>query len=166
MYEAAEEGAGGQDDGAGSVGLARCPQHSVDGAILAGDQVLDAIGNNGQVRLLGQQRLDRLAIELPVRLRPGAANRRSLAPVEHPELDSGGVDRPAHDSVQGVDLPDQVSLGQAADGWIAGHFADLGGIMGQQQGTGAHPGGGRGCLGPGVPAADNNDVPVLHGGEI
>ena len=38
--------------------------------------------------------------------------------------------------------------------------------MGQKQRAGTHPGGGRGRLGPGVAAADNNDVPVLHGGEI
>ena len=38
--------------------------------------------------------------------------------------------------------------------------------MGQQQGTGTDPRGGRGRFGPGVPAPDNNDVPGLHGGEI
>jgi hypothetical protein len=54
----------------------------------------------------------------------------------------------------------------AANCRIAGHLADPGGVMGQQQRAGTHPGGRCSRLGPGVPAPDNNDIPVLHGGEI
>jgi len=43
-----------------------------------------------------------------------------------------------------------VALGQAADGGIAGHLADLGGVVGHQQGAGAEACR-RGCgLGPRV----------------
>ena len=51
-------------------------------------------------------------IELAVGLGPRPSDRRSLAPVEQPELDSGLVGHPAHQAVERVDLPDQVALAQ------------------------------------------------------
>ena len=51
------------------------------------------------------------AVELPVGCRrPGAPDGWALGPVEHPELDPAPVGCPAHDAVQGVDLPDQMPL--------------------------------------------------------
>ncbi len=74
--------------------------------------------------LAGEQRLHRLAVELAVGLGAGAADGRALAAVEHPELDAGAVDGPGHEPVEGVDLADQLALGEAADGRVAGHLAD------------------------------------------
>ena len=51
-------------------------------------------------------------------------HRRALAAVEHAELDAGGVDGLAHHAAQGVDLADDLPLGDAADGRVAAHLGD------------------------------------------
>ena len=63
-----------------------------------------------------------------------ATDRRALRPVEHAELDTRLVRHPAHEPVQGVDLPDDVPLSQSADGRVAGHFPEGVGPVRDQQG--------------------------------
>ena len=135
-------------------------------AAILDDQILDRPGPDLQPRLLGQQRLHRLAIELPVGLGARAADGRALAPVEQPELDAGPVGRPAHHPVEGVDLPDQMALAQPADGRIAGHLADGRRVMGDQQRPRAHARRRRRRLAAGMTAADDNDVKAIHGAGI
>ena len=158
MDQAPEEGAGGQDHGAASDPLAPVRDDGGDPAMGVDLDVVDPGGQDLEVRLLGQQGLDRLAIELAVGLGAGAADGRALGKIEHPELDAAAVDRPGHDAVEGVDLAHQVALGEAADGGIAGHFADLGRIVGHQQGPGAEARSRRGRFGPRVTAADHHDI--------
>ena len=67
-------------------------------------------------------------------------HRRSLAPVEHPALEEGGVGGNAHKPAQGVDLPHQMALCGAADGGIAGHVADEVQCQGKDGGAGAQSG--------------------------
>ena len=154
----AEEGAGGQDHGPASDPLAPVGDDGGDPAVAVDLDVVDPGGQDLEVRLLGQQGLDRLAIELAVGLGAGAADGRALGKIEHPELDAAAVDRPGHDAVEGVDLPHQMALGEAADGGIAGHFADLGRIVGHQQGPGAEARSRSGRFGPRVTAADHHDI--------
>ena len=107
-----------------------------------------------------------MAIEFPVGLGARSVHRRALAAVQHAELDTGPIDGPGHQPVQGVDLSNQMSLAQAADGGIAGHFTDGGFAMGDQQGARAAPRRrGRGFA-AGVPAAHDDDIEPLHGGAI
>ena len=134
-----------------------------EAAIVVDDQILDRPGPDLQPRLLGQQGLHGLAIELPVGLGPGAADGRALAPVQDPELDAGPIRRPGHHPVEGVDLPDQMALAQPADGGIAGHLADGRRVMGDQQGPRPTPRRGRRGLAAGVPAAHDDDVKTIHG---
>ncbi len=119
-----------------------------------------------RLRLLGQDRLHGLAIELAVGLGARPAHRRALAAIEDAELDAGAVGGAAHHPVERVDLPDQMPLGQAADRRIARHFADGFDFMGEQQGAGAQARGRRRRLAAGVPAADNHHVESIHGANL
>ena len=74
------------------------------------------------------------------------------------ELDADGVGDFAHDAAERVDLPHQVTLGDAADGRVAGHLRDQVEIHGDHRGPEAHAGAGPGGLAPGVAGADHDDV--------
>ena len=70
---------------------------------------------------------------------------------------------PAHDTVQGIDLADQVTLAEAADGRVAGHRAD-GRELWVSSTLRAHARGRRRRLAAGVAAADHDDVErIFHG---
>ena len=77
------------------------------------DDIRNGLGANLEIRLLGQQRLHGLAIELAIGLGARPAHRRTLGQIEHAELDAGAVDGAAHDAVQGIDLAHQMALAQA-----------------------------------------------------
>ena len=109
--------------------------------------------------VLGPQHvLHRRPVELPVRLRPRTPDRRTLAPVEHPELDAGPVRGQTHDPVERVDLPDQMSLAETADRGVARHGADRRERLRHQGGRCTHPRRGRSRLGAGVAAAHHDHV--------
>ena len=63
-------------------------------------------------------------VALAVSLYAQAVYRRAFAAVQHPALQKGGVRRNAHQTAQRIDLPHQMPLGCAANGWVAGHVAD------------------------------------------
>ena len=83
---------------------------------------------------------------------------RALGAVEHAELDAGRVDDLAHLAAEGVDLADDLPLGDAADGRVAAHLADGVGVHRQQGGAQPHARGGQGGLDAGVAGADDDDV--------
>ncbi len=103
-------------------------------------------------------------VELAVGLRSWAADRRSLAAVEHAELDAAGIRDPTHQAVERVDFPDQMSFAKAADRRVAGHCPNGGKAVRDQGRPGAHPcGRGRG-LTAGVPTAYDDDIELcVHG---
>src|SRR3546814_11887818 len=101
------------------------------------DEVLDRCLNHREVRLLCQGRLHGFAIEAPVRLGTRSAHRRSLACIQHPELDAGCVGHTAHETIESIDLPHQTALSKAADGGIAGHYASAVTVLRNQGGAGA-----------------------------
>jgi hypothetical protein len=80
-----------------------------------------------------EQSLDRFPVELSVRLRSRSPHRRSLAPVQHPELNTGLVRGQAHDPIHGVNLPHQMTFSKTSDRRIAGHRADRVAPMGHQR---------------------------------
>ena len=163
MDDAAQERARRQNHGAGQKALPGLRDHPPAAAAVVQDQVLGGAGMNPQARLFGENGLNRLAVELAVGLRTGAANSRPPTAVEHAELDPGAVDGAAHDAVQGVDLAHEVALAQPADRRVAGHHADGLGLVGQQQGPGAEPGRRRRGLAAGMAAADHDHVMTGHG---
>src|SRR3546814_4320448 len=130
------------------------------------DEVLDRCLNHREVRLLCQGRLHGFAIEAPVRLGTRSAHRRSLACIQHPELDAGCVGHTAHETIESIDLPHQMALSQAADGGIAGHDADAVTAVRNQGGAGAEARGrGRGFT-AGVPTTSPETVATFGSGPI
>lgn len=62
------------------------------------------------------------SVEVSICLRPWPPHGGTLAAIEHPEVDSRAVDHPPHHAVQGVDLPHDVPLADAPNGWVARKF--------------------------------------------
>ena len=67
---------------------------------------------------------DRRAIESAVGLDARALHRRPLAAVEHAAVDRGAVGGARHQSVEHVELADQMALADAADRRVARHLAE------------------------------------------
>ena len=78
--------------------------------------------------------------------------------MQHAELDAGFVGDEAHQAAEGVDLADDLALAEAADGGVAGHAAEGGAVVGDEDRARTkirrRPGGFR----AGVSAADDQDV--------
>ena len=113
------------------------------------------------VSFSGAWSIDRRRVDFG--LGAGAADGRDLSATEDAEVDAVADDGARHDSIQGVDLTDQPALGEAADGRIAGHFADRVGPVGGEQGPRTQPRRRRGRLTAGVAAADDDDIEGLPG---
>jgi hypothetical protein len=73
-------------------------------------------------------------------------------------LDSGRIGNAAHQSVQGIDLADQMPLAQAADGRIAGHLSDRGKSVRDENRLRADSRRRRCRLAACMPAADNDHI--------
>ncbi len=163
MDEAAQERAGGEDDGAGREAPSIAGDDAGHGAGLD-NEVLDRGLDHLKARGRRDRGLHRLAVKLAVGLGAGALDRGALAAVQNPELDAGFVRNTAHQPVESVDLAHEMALAQAADGRIAGHFADSGKAVGDEGRPRAHPPGSRGRLAAGMAAPDHDHVEALvHG---
>ena len=90
-----------------------------------------APSSNVEVRRFGQQIGNGAAVELAVGLSARPAHRRPLAAVEDAELNTGAVDRAAHDTIERIDLADEMTLAKPADRRIARHLADRRDAVGQ-----------------------------------
>ena len=73
-------------------------------------------------------------------------------------MDAAEVRHSPHQTVQRVNLADEMPLPQAADRGIAGHCADSGEAMGNQGGLGAHARSRRGRLTAGMAAAHHDHI--------
>ena len=104
---------------------------------------------------------DRVVAVLVV-LGPGGMNGRAFFRVQRTVLDGGHVSDPGHFTAQGVDFPDQLPLGHAADRRAAGHGSQFVQVDGQQQGPAAHARRRQGCLAPGMPRTHHDDVVCLR----
>src|SRR5205823_9057618 len=82
--------------------------------------------------------------------------------VQHLELDAGTIGGLPHQAAEGVDLFDEVPLGEAADGRVARHPADGVAEHRDHGRAGAAASANARRLSPGVAAADDNDVEVRH----
>ncbi len=151
VHQAAQEGPGGHDDGLGQVldlqvGL-DSDRFAVAGQNLHGLTLLEV-----QVRLPLANPFQPELVSLLVALGAGRPDRRTLLGVQHPELEAGHVGGLAHLAAQGIDLAGEVSLGQTADGGVAGHLSDGVQVDGEQEGLAAHPRGARAASMPAWPA--------------
>jgi hypothetical protein len=116
--------------------------------------------------LFPQNALNGRAVQRPVRLRAGPPHRWPLFAVQKPELDAGHIRRTAHQSVQSVNFPDQMTFSKSANGRIAGHHANRVSPVGDERSLGACARGSRRRLTSRMAATDNNNVEFvtsLHG---
>ena len=127
-------------------------------AVALEGQVVDCLLEQRQVGLRLQAPPYRLLVEQPIGLRASGAHRRPLAGVEQPKLYARLVGGERHRAAQRVDLPDQVPLADATDRRIAGHLPQRLDTVGKQQRPASHAGRRQRSLGPGVPAANDDDL--------
>ncbi len=164
MDQASQEGPGGDDHGAGGQLTAIAQTNSGDPAI-RDDQLIRLAFDHAEIGGLPDRGLHGGGVKLAVRLGARSADRRTLAAVQHPKLDPAGIGDPAHQTVQGIDLADQMTLAETADGGIAGHRSDGRETMGHQGRLGAHPRSRARGFAAGVAAADDDDVERVRSGK-
>jgi len=98
------------------------------------------------------------AVKLLVGLGAKCLNRRSLACVQHPDLDEGAVNVSGHLAAYGVDLPHQMPFGRATDRGVARHKGHIIQVHGEKQGSGTHPGRSKSRLAAGMSCSNNNNI--------
>ncbi|MGY4432148.1 hypothetical protein ACVWWO_004625 [Bradyrhizobium sp. F1.13.1] len=138
MDQTAEEGAGGDDDSP-CPKFAAIRQAQADHPSLDHDQLVRLAFDDGKTLGLPDRRLHRGGIELPVGLGARTTHRRALTSIEDAKMDAAGIADPAHQTIERVDLANQMALAEAANGGIAGHRADAGETVRHQSGRRAHP---------------------------
>jgi hypothetical protein len=91
-------------------------------------------------------------------LGPRGLDSAAAAPVKEPELDPRFVGQEPHKAAERVNLPDEVPLGEPADGRIAGHLGDVLEIHRDQADFDTHSArSGRG-LAAGMSRTDHDDI--------
>jgi hypothetical protein len=125
-------------------------------------QIVGLTFDDSQTRRFADRRLDSLRIEPSVGLGPWPMHRGTLAPVQHTKLNTAAIGGPAHQTVKSVDLANQMTFAESANGRIAGHRTDGSEPVGQEGGADAHSGGRSRGFTAGVAAADYNDVERIH----
>lgn len=162
---ALQEGAGGDHGGTGAdfpaIGRADAAHAPLRGSARGfgvPDKALDVGLEEHQVGLRLQFMPHEAAVGVLVALGAEGADGRALAGVQLTNLDLGAVGIAAHLAAEGVDFADEVALGRAADGGVAGHLGDGAEAGAQEGGAAAHARGGEGRLATRVAGADNDDV--------
>jgi hypothetical protein len=171
MDQTAQKGAGGQNHASSpeDATVTQADASDMGRAWLAPEQqIFDAGLDHLQPGCGLDGRLHGGAVQPAIGLSAGTLDGGSLGAVKQSELDAGGVGHPAHQAIQGIDLPHQVPLAEAANGGIARHLANGCELVGDEGGARADAGGSRCRLAAGMAAADNDDVKALavHGGSI
>ncbi len=161
MDQAAQKGAGGQNDFRGGNFRAVGGNHTRDRAVL-NHQILHRRRAEGQIFLIHEGRLHGLPIELAVRLRARTPDGGPLAPIQKTKLNARRIGHPAHHAVQRINFPHQMSLPQPANGRVAGHFANSLQLMGDQQGLRPESRGRRRRFAACVPSSDDDDIKFAH----
>jgi hypothetical protein len=128
-----------------------------------GDSALDGL----ELRVFFDEASYCPAIKTPVALRARGPYSRSLATIEHPELERSHVRSAAYDSAQCVNFAYDGSLGDAANRRIARHLANgLEGARNERDGC-AKPGSGDGSFSACVAGTDDyyieGGLKVWHG---
>ena len=112
--------------------------------------------------MLAQKLLDRRLEALAVSLDPRPLDGTALRPIEHAVMDRAGIGGPGDDPVAGINLTHQVALAQTADRRITAHRPDRIEVKADQRRARAHARRDGGCLHSGVPAANHDDVELVH----
>ena len=165
MHQAVEEGPRGQHHRRRLEAQADLGDHAGD-TVADHGEVVHRLLEQPQIGLVLQPATDRRLVQHAVGLGAGGAHRRPLGGVEDAELDAALVGGRRHRAAERIDLLDQVALADAADRGVAAHRAERLDVVGEQQRGRAHARRGERGLGPGVTAADHDDIEtggVEHG---
>ena len=160
MQQAAQEGAGRHDHAPRSDAAPVAERDAGDASVLD-DQIRYLAFDEGQTGRGQDPAQRRFVVGRLVLLGARAANGRAPTAVEQPELDPAGVGEPAHLPAQGVDLADEMALGQAAYRRVARHPRHRVTTQRDHRGDAAHARRGQGGLAAGVPGSDHHDVEAL-----
>ena len=133
MNAAAEESTGRDDDGPGreAASVSRLDAGHPRSALVE-EQVCDHALHELEGRELLEQRAHGAAVERPIALRAWRPDCRALGAIQHSELDRRAIRGATHETAEGVDLADNGTLRNTADGGITGHLPDRFEIGGQQ----------------------------------
>src|SRR5262249_13147038 len=104
-----------------------------------------------------------LLVKLAIGLGTWATDSGTLATIEKTKLDSGRIGDAAHDTVEGIDLPHEMSLAQSTNGGAARHFADNPRLVATEPRAGPCAGRRRCGFAARVPSPDHDDIECLHG---
>ncbi len=163
MDQSAQKGPGRDDDGAGRE-LPPLAQSNARDPAVRDDQLVRLAFDHTEIGGLPDRGLHGRGVKLAIGLSPRSPDSRTLAAVQHPELDAAGIGDPAHQTVEGIDLADQMTFAESADRGIAGHRADGRKTMGDEGGPGTHPRSGARGFAAGMAAADHDDVEGISSG--
>ena len=148
----------------------RCQNHRVRGQIRAigqpeaghavpGHEQLGCLAfNDGQVLGLGHNLRHCCAIELSVGLRPWPLHRRTLGPIEQPELYPRHIRSASHGPIQRIDFAHEVPLAKSANRWVARHDAQITALQRHQSGPRTNTSGRQSGVRTCMAAADHDDI--------
>ena len=155
--QAGEERAGREHDGARAQFEPEL-RDDAGHALAVQQQVVHALLQHRQVRLVLDDRPDRRLVALAVGLAARRAHGRALRRVQRAPVDAGAVGRARHRAAERVDLLHEVALADAADRRVAAHLADRLDVVREQQRARARAGRGERGFGAGVAATDHDHI--------
>lgn len=132
-----------------------------DGSLFRQDAIGRATGNI-KPALRAQRLLHGFSVQFLIALHAKSPDGRTLAGVDHLELNAGAIGIPAHFTAKRIDLFDEMALGDSTNGRIAGHLRDLARIHGEQHRSRAHTSRSERRLTSGMTPAHNDDVVGFH----
>ncbi len=177
MDEAVQEGSRGDDDGTGGDVAAIAEGNAAGGAWSFKFQVSsfecrylgfvfqDQPGDFGlldlQIRLRFQHLPHLEAVSLLVALRSRRPDGWTSGRIEQSELNPYRVRDFSHDAAESIDFANEMSLGNSANRWIAGHLRDQIDVQRVEGSLQAHPRARQRRLATGVAGSDYDDVEML-----
>jgi len=166
MDGSAQEGPGGEDDAPGGH-FAGPRQRGARDAVAAEEERENLVLEDRESGRGLQDGPHPVGVDVFVALGAIGADGGAASCVENAELEPGEVGVAGHLAAEGVDLEDEVRLGDSADRGIARHSRDLVEPKRRKERPRAEPRGGKRRFAPGVPAPHDEDVEiwmaVVHG---
>ena len=155
MDDATQEGSGCEDHGFCGQVRACCQSNALNCAGVDED-VYDVFSDDFEIGRSCQHGSHTCGVGVLVALSAVGTYGRPFAGVEYSKLDPGVVSVPGHFTTEGIQLKDEVRLGDTPDGGIAGHGGHGVSIEGQERGAGTKAGRGEGGFATGVACADDD----------
>lgn len=159
MYQAVEEGSGGQNHGSGAeLYIERC-LHSGDSlGVRLDEEAGYGVLPKKEVRLVFYFSAPGFHKPQSVALCARAPDGGAFTAVEHTELDGGFIGDEAHETTERINFPYDLSFGDASHGGIAAHLCNLVHVHGDEECFGAKACGGGGGFTAGMSGAYDDDV--------